>query len=368
MKLDTIVSSKLARYGLSMLAVGVVTAVLFAFGTHVNLTTIALAFLLVVLASATFFGRNPALVASFGAMLSFNFLFVPPLLTWHISDPQNLVAWAAFTITAIIAGELSSYARRRAREAERLYTELQTAFESATEAEALRQSEKLKSALLDAVTHDLRTPLTSIKASVTTLLESEGGHRTIELNSEGRGEFLNIINEETDRLNSFIEGMVQLARVEASSGSRERSPANVEEIVGTGLERAESVVAEHHLVLNIERELPLIKADARAVAEALYNLVENAAKYSPAGSTITITAERDGDAVRLIVEDEGQGIPIDMREKVFEKFVRIDGEQTDGLGLGLAIVRGIVEAQNGTIEIGESSGGGTKVTMALPID
>ncbi|HMT07188.1 MAG TPA: DUF4118 domain-containing protein [Pyrinomonadaceae bacterium] len=367
MKLDYLANSKLARYGLSLCAVGIVTAVLFAIGTHVNLTTVALAFLLVVLTSATFFGRNPALVASFAAMLSFNFLFVPPVLTWHIADPQNLVAWAAFTITAIVAGELSSYARRRAREAERLYDELQTAFESATEAEALRQSEKLKSALLDAVTHDLRTPLTSIKASVTTLLDSEGGHRTIELNSEGRGEFLNIINEETDRLNSFIEGMVQLARVEASIGNSELTPVSVEEIVGLGLERAESVVAEHHLVVNIQRDLPLVKVEARAIAEALYNLVENAAKYSPAGTTITVTAMQDDGSVILIVEDEGQGIPVEMREKVFEKFVRLDGRK-DGLGLGLAIVRGIVEAQNGTIEIGEAEGGGAKITMALPID
>jgi len=365
--IDNVVSSKLARYGLSVVAVGVVTGILYALGTHVNLTTVALAFLLVVLTSATFFGRNPALVASFAAMLCFNFLFVPPVLTWHIADPQNLVAWAAFTITAIIAGELSSYARRRARESERLYDELQTAFESATEAKALRQSEKLKSALLDAVTHDLRTPLTSIKASVTTLLDSEGGHRTIELNSEGRGEFLSIINEETDRLNSFIEGMVQLARVEAKSSTGEQLPASVEEIIAIALERAEPVIAEHHVTLNIERELPMIKVEPRAIAEALYNLIENAAKYSPANSTITITAASQNDSVRLSVEDEGPGIPVEMRERVFEKFVRLDSERTDGLGLGLAIVRGIVEAQNGTIEISERTPNGTCVSITLPI-
>jgi two-component system sensor histidine kinase KdpD len=362
-----LVTSSLARYGLSVVAVGVVTGILFALGTHVNLTTIALAFLLVVLSTATFFGRNPALVASFAAMLSFNYLFVPPVLTWHIADPQNLVAWAAFTITAIITGELSSYARRRAREAERLYQELQSAFESATEAEALRHSEKLKSALLDAVTHDLRTPLTSIKASVTTLLDSEGGHRTIELNSEGRGEFLNIINEETDRLNAFIEGMVQLARVEANSGVGEQTLANVEEIVAIALERAEPVIAEHHVTVNIERDLPLIKVEARAIAEALYNLIENAAKYSPANSMIVVTAESANDSVKLSVEDEGPGIPVEMRERVFEKFVRLDGERTDGLGLGLAIVRGIVEAQDGAIEISDGAAKGTRISISLPV-
>lgn len=360
--------SKLFRFAISVAAVLLATIGLAILGEHVNLITVSLTLLLIVLASATFFGRNPALLASFVAMLVFNYFFMPPVGTWHIAEPQNLVAWAAFTITALVAGELSAYASRRAREAERLYNELQTAFKSATEAEALKQSEKLKSALLDAVTHDLRTPLTSIKASVTTLLESEGGHRTIELSSEGRAEFLAIINEETDRLNDFIEGMVQLARVEAGSANSTGTLSNVEEIITLALDRAETVVAGHNLVLNLQRELPLIRVEARAIAEVVYNLVENAAKYSPSGTTITITAAANGDAVVITVMDEGKGIPPDMREKVFEKFVRLDGEQSDGLGLGLAIARGIIEAQNGKIEIGEGAGGrGTKITLTLPI-
>mgnify|MGYP003525764392 FL=1 len=89
---------------------------------------------------------------------------------------------------------------------------------------------------------------------------------------------------------------------------------------------------------------------------------------SPAGSTVTVTAELKDESVNVIVEDEGPGIPVGMREKVFEKFVRLDGERTEGLGLGLAIVRGIVEAQNGTIKVGESESGGAKVTMTLPVD
>ncbi|QYO67043.1 ATP-binding protein [Leptolyngbya sp. 7M] len=365
--MDKIVRSKLARYALSTFAVCVVAAILSAFEPHINLTTVALALLLVVLASATFFGRNPALVTSFAAMLSFNFLFVPPVMTWHIADPQNLVAWAGFTITAIIAGELSAYAERRKREAERLYDELQNAFETAAEAEALRRSEKLKSAMLDAVSHDLRTPLTSIKASVTTLLESEGGHRTIELNSEGRQEFLEIINEETDRLNTFIEGMIHVARVEANTAGGISEGSSVDEIIWSGVVRAESILAGHRLVVNVEGGLPGVAAEPRSMAEALYNLVENAVKYSPVGSTVTVSAGADGDAVKISVEDQGGGIPVALREKVFEKFYRSGGGRVDGHGLGLAIVRGIVEAQNGEVEIGEAKGGGAKVTLTVPV-
>lgn len=365
--MGSIFRSKLVGFGISIAVVLTATIGLIELRDRVNSTTVALALLLIVLTSATFFGRNPALLASFIAMLIFNYYFLPPFGTWHIAESQNLFAWAAFTITAIVAGELSAYARRRAREAERLYEELQAAFKSATEAEALKQSEKLKSALLDAVTHDLRTPLTSIKASVTTLLDSEGGHRTIELDSEGRADFLDIINEETDRLNGFIESMVQLARVEAGS-VRGETFANVEEIVTAALDRAEKVVANHDLTVNLEKELPLIRVDARAIAEVMYNLIENAAKYSPRDTLITITAWSHGDRVFLSVMDEGKGIPAEMRERVFEKFVRLDNETSDGLGLGLAISRGIVEAQGGTIEIraGEK-GKGIIVVLGLPV-
>ncbi len=368
MGLEAIFHSNLLRFGVSGATVLLATVLLATFGVQANLVTVALVLLLIVLSSATFFGRNPALLASVAAMLCFNYFFLPPIGQWTIAEPQNLVAWAAFTLTAIIAGELSEYARRRAREAERLYEELQKAFQDATEAAALIQSEKLKSALLDAVTHDLRTPLTSIKASVTTLLDSEGGHRTIELNSEGRAEFLEIINEETDRLNGFIESMVQLARVEAGPAGTPAALSHVEEIITIALDRAEKIASDHHLTVNLQKELPLIRVDARAIAEVVYNLIENAVKYSPSGTTITITALEHGNSVLISISDEGSGIPPDMREKVFEKFVRLDGSHSDGLGLGLAIARGIVDAQNGRIEISAGEKGiGTKVTLTLPI-
>ena len=141
-------------------------------------------------------------------------------------------------------GEALEQLGNRAAAAEELYLQLQDAFEQASEAEALRKSEKLKSALLDAVSHDLRTPLTSIKASVTTLLDSEGGHRTIELKGDERIEFLDIINEETDRLNRFIENMVELARVEAGSLNSPGRPASVDEMISIALTRA-SIVAQY---------------------------------------------------------------------------------------------------------------------------
>src|SRR5205807_10297402 len=167
-----------SSYLLALLSVAASTALLIPLRGRINSTTIGFAFLLVVLFTAIFRGSKPALLASVLGVLSYNFFFLPPFHTFTIADPQNWVALTAFFITALAVGQLSARARHQADEAEagrveirRLYEDLQEAFERASEAAALKRSERLKSALLDAVTHDIRTPLTSIKASATLLLE-----------------------------------------------------------------------------------------------------------------------------------------------------------------------------------------------------
>lgn len=370
-------SKKIVRFGVSLGAILLVTALLAPFHNEINATTIALAFLIVVLFSATFFGRNPALFASLAAMLCFNFFFLPPVYTWTISQSQNLVAWFAFTLTAIVAGELSTYARTRAEEAtrgkieiERLYNELQAAFEKASQAEALKQSEQLKSSLLDAVTHDLRTPLTSIKASVTTLLEDKTENF---LDDEGKTEFLEIINEETDRLNEFIEGMVGIAKVEANALRLRKAWSEITEIINNAIERAKNQLATNHIIIEIEKDLPSVFVDANSISEVIYTLLDNAAKYSSESSKIRISAGRSGEEmITVAVEDEGRGIKPEMREKVFDKFFRAETQDihttSSGLGLGLAIARGIIESQSGRIWIEDGTNNfNTKFVFEIPI-
>ncbi len=376
-----ILQKKIFRYLIAVAAVLSATFFLLAFEERINSTTVALAFLLVVLFIATFLGRNTALFASLGAMLCFNYFFLPPVRTWTISDPQNLIAWAAFMITAVTAGEISAYARRRAEEAERqkdeikrLYDELQIAFEKSSEAEALRRSEKLKTALLDAVTHDLKTPLTSIKASVTTLLDSEGGHRTIELDTEARQDFLEIIDEETDRLHQFIDGMVELARIESSEFDMLANWVSVADVIKNALERAENLLGDRRILLKLERDLPLVKAEEKALAEVIFTLVDNAANYSPTDSEVEISARRiENEMIEIAVSDEGRGIPEEWREKVFDKFFRVENKVADlpkskGTGLGLPIAKGIVEAHSGKIWIEDNENSkGAKFIFTIPI-
>ena len=373
--------SRAAQYALAVLAVALVTGVMAPFADQINSTTVALIFLIVILLAAAAFESGPALLASFVAVLCLNFFFLPPLYTLTIADSHNWVALIAFLVTAMVAGQLSAYAKRRAEESEnrrieiaRLYEELQGAFAEASKTEALRQSEKLKSALLDAVTHDLRTPLTSIKASVTTLLEEvKPDTENLQLDSEARTEFLEIIDEETDRLNNFIGGMVNLARIQAGDLHLRKSWTPVDDIVRNAVDRFGRRFSAVRLILDIEKESPAVLIDADSITEVLYSIIDNAAKYSPENANIRVAVRRvTNEMIEFSVEDHGPGIDISIRERVFDKFFRAAEDDihstASGLGLGLAIARGILESQGGSIWIEDGSDSySTRVVFQIPI-
>ena len=375
-----------AGYVGALLGAGAVTTLLAPFRAQMNSTTIALVFLLVVLFVALFWGSKPALLASVLAAFCFNFFFLPPLYTLTIAHPQNWVALVVFFTTALAVGQLSARAKRRAEEAEagqreieRLYQQLQEVFERASHAEALKQSERLKSALLDAVTHDLRTPLASIKASITTLIDDAKGesddNHAITLDADSRSEMLEIIDEESDRLNRFISGLIELARIEAGELRLRRRWGAVDEIISTALARAKPLIENHTVQICIEKELPVVRVDSNAVSEVVYTLIDNAAKYSAPGTNIKLQAERVADGlIAISVEDQGQGIPVDLHQRVFDKFFRairdgdINTQQPSGTGMGLAIAKGIVEAHDGKIWVESGvNGSGTRVVFRLPI-
>jgi two-component system sensor histidine kinase KdpD len=229
--------------------------------------------------------------------------------------------------------------------------------------------------LLDAVTHDIRTPLTSIKASVTTLLDELRTRRddAARLDADGRREMLEVIDEEADRLNRFVEGLVELARIEAGDLELRRRWGTVDEIVVSALERAEPLTRRHTVEVSIEKDLPVVRVDAKAVAEVIYTLLDNAAKYSPARTRIKVGAAQVDEMMRLAVEDEGPGVSSELRERVFDKFFRAtrdgdSGAQPSGNGMGLAIARGIVEAHGGRIWIEAANARrGTRVVLTLPL-
>jgi two-component system sensor histidine kinase KdpD len=334
--------------------------------------------LLNVVIAARFWGMGPALLAATSAAAALSYYFLPPH-GFEIEDPDDWIAFVTFLGTAIVAGELASRAERRtaeaqqkSREIERLYEELHAAFDRASEAEAARRNEALKAALLGALTHNLRTPLTAIKAAVTALIGAGVWTPTSELSGEGRRELLQVIDEESDRLNRYIEGLSSADRRDASQAPMLRHE-RVADIVKAAVARADNLTREHRVTVNLREPLSLVSVDSASIIEVVYMLLDNASKYSPAGTTIRVSATSlDERYVKLIVADEGPGVPAELRERVFENFFRIPSrEPTDprrvGVGLGLPIARRLVEAQGGTIGIEmPSAGKGTAVVLKLP--
>lgn len=331
---------------------------------RISPTTAALTLLVVVLVVATRRGLAPALAASFAGMLGFNYFFLPPVHTFTVADPENWVALAAFLATAVVAGQLSARATRRAEEAEdrqrqiqQLYADLHAAFDRAARAEADRQAELMRSALLDAVTHELRTPLTGIKASVTALLSdaTESQRDEPPLAADDRREMLQVIDEEADRLNRYIGNLMDLAKIEAGSLPLRRSWTAPDVIARDAVERVRLRRGARPIEVAVASDTPSVFVDGRSLAEALFMLIDNAIKYSPADSPVYVSVyAAAGDTVEFAVEDEGPGIPPHLRDRVFEKLFRaMDPESSGpgGTGMGLAIARGIVEAHNGTIRI-----------------
>ena len=368
------------------ISIAVLTSLLFLLHSYINSTTVGFTYLLLIVFVAILWGSAPALLASVLGLLGFNFFFLPPFHTLRVDDPQNWFALAVFFISSIAVGQLSARARRRAAEAEssrteveRLYHELQDSFERSTQAQALKQSERLKSALLDAVTHDFRTPLTSIKASATAMLDdlvaAERNKTNSQLDYESRKEMLQVIDEEADRLDHFVEGLTKLARIDAGDMRLQLQPASLDDVVAIALKRAEPRTRTHRMEVWID-DLPLVSMDEHAVSQAIYTLIDNAAKYSPPESRITVRGRQtDKNSIVISVEDSGPGIRAEIRERVFEKFFRAmrDGDVSDrstaGTGLGLAIARGIAEAHHGRIWVEDAeNGSGAKFVIQLPIN
>lgn len=350
--------------------------------TQITAVAAAPVLLLAVLIIARTWGTGPGLLASASAAAGFSYYFLSPVGVSRFEDPNDWAAIFTFTGTAIIVGELAARAERRhleaqagRREIERLYQELRAAFDRASEAEAARRNEQLKAALLDALTHNLRTPLTAIKASVTALMGvSDWRNERTALSAEGRRELLQVIDEESDRLNRFIEGLSAADRPDLSE-PRGTSTVQLADIVKAGLSRADTVTRYHHLHVNLDESLPTLSVDAAAVAEVIYILLDNASKYAPTGTEIHVTAKRDDDChARIAVIDEGPGIAPELRDRVFEKFFRVPGREAadprraPGSGLGLSIARRLVEAQAGRIWIETPpSGCGTAMVLSLPL-
>ena len=466
------------RYAVVVATVALITAI--DFKLHVNPTTVALMFLVVVLLISAYWGLRYALVLALAATALFNYYFLPPIRTFTIADPQNWVALFAFLVTALVASNLAERARREAeraqerrRDVERLYglsqrllasenvlellnalpryvqetfsftsvavlaadhpavyrssldskfdetvlrstllrgepitqdgvsyvplrlgmrtvgalavtgdelsretldalgslvglaIERARALEALSKHRAEQEHERLRSALLDSVTHEFRTPLTSIKASITTLLSGAS------LGEQGRKELLTVIDEETDRLNRLVGEAAEMAQLDAGLFKLDLQPHSIHDALELALQDARQSLEKHPVNIAVGNgTLPSVQMDVARIREVLMHLLENAGKYSDAGTPIKVSSEVQGDKLVTSVADRGPGIDSFEQSLIFEKFYRGQHQRytAPGTGMGLAIAKVIVEAHGGQIGLVSQPGAGSVFSFSLPIE
>lgn len=261
-------------------------------------------------------------------------------------DARRLLAFASSAATALRNAQLYREAQEARQQAER--------------------ADQTKLRFLGMVSHELRTPLTSIQGFASTLLAPD-----VEWTPEDQRDFLETINSEADRLGELIDQLLDLSRIESGRLSVEMRYEQLQQALVENSSRLTMLASQHLVNMSIPNDLPPVRADIRRVLQVLTNLVGNAAKYSPAGTVITIAAEENSHAVVVSVSDEGPGIPSDQRDSIFEPFTRLReslNSDLKGSGLGLAICRGIVEAHGGHIWVEERNEPGTTVSFSLPVN
>ncbi len=480
-----------------LLALGVASAI----DRVVSLPNLSLIFLTAVVFSAVTSGLVPSLFASALSVLAYNFFFLPPLYTFTVTDPANVLALIAFAVIAIIVSKLVADAREQAVTAstranttaelyafarklagtatlddvlwasahqvalmlkvrvvlllpdhqgalfvgagyppeddldaadmaaarwswdhnhaagrgsdtlpggKRLFLPLRTGrgavavmgidhdrpgllltpdqqrlldaladqtaiaiertklAEDIDQAQLLAETERLRSALLTSISHDLRTPLSSIMGAITALRSFGDAY-----DGEARNELMATIQEEAERLNRFVGNLLDMTRLESGAIEPRRDYVDLGEVIGTALDRTSRVLRDHAVDLSLSRDLPLLKLDGVLLEQVLVNLLDNAAKYAPPRTLVQVRAYRHAHKIMIDVLDEGPGIPADDLERVFDKFyrVRAGDRQRAGTGLGLAICRGFVEALGGkVVAINRSDQSGLILRVTFPAD
>ena len=235
----------------------------------------------------------------------------------------------------------------------------------ALESEVLRRTDRLRVSMMAAVAHDLRTPLSTIKAAATTLTNAR-----VSWSEEDRQKFLGSIVKEVDRINRFVTDLLEASRIEAGQLVLKKEPASVAALIESVLERLDTVLQSHPVDVQIDPGLPIVLMDVAEIDRALSNLLENASRHTPPGTPVHLSARTLGDSIEVEVADEGPGIAPDCIGHLFSSYYRAAAEsngKVGGMGLGLSIVKGIVAAHGGEVKAANRTGGGASFSFTLPV-
>jgi two-component system, OmpR family, sensor histidine kinase KdpD len=315
-----------------------------------DVVNIAMVYLLGVLLIAFRFSRGPAIVTSVLSVAAFDFLFVPPQGAFLVDDLQYLLTFGIMLAVGLVISGL----RASVRQQEKAQADL------ALEAE----TERIRSTLLASISHDLRTPLAVMSGASSSL--AERGER---MDPDQRRALAQSIFEQAREMSEHVAKLLQMTRLESGAIKVQRDWATLSEIAGSVLRRLTERMAEHRVIVELPEDLPLIFVDAPLIEQALGNLLENAAKHTPAGTVVRLRAQRRGSELVVSVEDYSDGLRDADVERVFAKFHRGTTEAAGGgMGLGLSICRAIVRLHQGRAWAERVAGGGTAFRFSLPLE
>jgi two-component system sensor histidine kinase KdpD len=305
-------------------------------------TNIVMFYLLAVVMVAIRWGQGPAIVTSILSVLAFDFFLVPPYLTLNVHDFEYLFTFAAFLAVGLIVSTLTSKVRAQIIQ---------------------RQTEKLHTALLSSISHDLKTPLVSITGTLSALLDSKS-----KLDVQQKQELLETAREESERLNRIVNNLLDMTRTESGVLRISRKPCDLRDFIGTCLEQLKDKIGGRKIDISIPKDMPEVAVDFLYMLKAFVNVIDNALKYSPDGSPIEIEASCIGGKALVSVRDHGYGIPKEDLGRIFDKFYRVERAQNvTGTGLGLSISKNIIEAHGGRISAESIPGKGAAFIIEFPI-
>jgi two-component system, OmpR family, sensor histidine kinase KdpD len=307
---------------------------------------VALILLVTVSLIAMLFDIWPVLFSALSSALIWNYFFIPPIFTFHINDTEDLLMFLLYFLIALVNAVLTFKIRKE-------------------ENKARDQAEKEKTiqlynTLLNSLSHELRTPISTILGAVDTLKETKQ-----KLSMQNQEELLNQIDIASIRLNRQVENLLNMSRLETGMLKLNLTWCDTNEIIHSVIHKL-SISYTQSIFFSANENMPLLKLDNGIIEQVLQNILHNAILYTPADSVIQITSQYVNGNFKLHIEDDGNGIPEEMHHTVFEKFYRLSNTNRTGSGLGLSIVKGFVEVNNGTVRVLTNTKGGATFIIEIP--
>jgi K+-sensing histidine kinase KdpD len=362
----------IAGWVVTLAGLAVATAGLLPFRSDITVATAALVLVVPVALGVAVGGFSAVPVGVAAGFLTFDFFFIPPYSTFYVTEWEDWISLVVYamvgcTVGGVVAqlGRAQREAEARRAEAQLLWAERARLVEESNRLQLLEEVDRLRAALIGSVSHDLRTPLASIKASISDLADPG-----LLLSDDDRATLLRTTEEETDRLTRLVTNLLDMSRIQAGALVPHTSATPLDELIGAVAGRLAPMLGEGRLAVEIADGLPLADVDYLLVEQVLSNLLENAARYTPPGTAVTVRATAaGGDEVEVAVVDHGPGVAEEQRERIFDQFYRLraEGQGPVGTGMGLAIVKGIAEAHGGRIWVEATPGGGATFVLRLPV-